>query len=112
MSRLRDKLGSPETVALASYGLSKGIFKSYIQPELTATRGWLALGVGVLAYEAACPPTQTLSEGVDRALDHKRLLTTAAVGITALHLLNVLPEAIDPYQQAINLGKRFKDGRV
>lgn len=60
---------------------------------------WCAIGVGVLAYDAICPQSQTLSEAVDRSLlSHKRL-TVGAIGVTALHLANVLPEPIDPLYQ-------------
>ncbi|QGH75852.1 hypothetical protein L3Y25_gp112 [Gordonia phage Syleon] len=72
-----------------------------MRQHLTAKRGWIALGLGVLAYEVAAPEGELLSEGVDRALlsNRKSVRATAWAGITvtALHLLNVLPVWCDPY---------------
>lgn len=65
-----------------------------MKPE---TKMWAAIGVGVVTYDILCPPGHTLSEGVDRALERNKILTTVAVGTTALHLLNVLPPKYDPF---------------
>ena len=65
---------------------------------------WAAMGVGIAAYEVMCPQGETLSERVDTALEGspiKRAVTLAAIGVTALHLGNVLPPAIDPYHWAL-----------
>lgn len=66
-----------------------------------ATCAWIGLGVGVAVYEMLCPPGETLSEGVDRALECPRgkYLALGAIAITAAHLANVLPKNIDPYHQ-------------
>lgn len=69
---------------------------------------WLALGWGVAVYDYAAPEGQMLSEGVDRALEKHPLLTVAAVGTVALHLLNVLPERIDPLHQLSVMGRRLR----
>lgn len=58
------------------------------------------MGGGILAYEMAAPSGELLSEGVDRALEAHRLVTTAAVGYVSLHLLNVLPDKLDLFHQA------------
>ncbi|ASR85635.1 hypothetical protein SEA_AMGINE_34 [Mycobacterium phage Amgine] len=71
----------------------------------SSDRAWLALGVGVAAYEVACPPNELLSEGVDRYLARRPWSTRIVVIGLALHLLNLLPERIDPLHQ---LSKRFK----
>jgi hypothetical protein len=70
---------------------------------LTARNGWLGLAAGVIAFEVACPQGETLSEGVDRALEHPTLRYAAigAVALTAVHLLNVLPERRDPFHYAL-----------
>lgn len=73
--------------------------------HLSAKRGWIALGIGVLAYEVLCPPGELLSEGVDRALTKYPTLTRVAIGTTALHLLNALPEHLDPFTQGIQFLK-------
>lgn len=61
-----------------------------------ARNGWIVLGLGVVAYDYLAPPHQTLSEGVDKALEKHPVLTTIAIGAVALHLLNVLPPQYDP----------------
>lgn len=91
---------------LAAYGAGAGFLKYYVRPELTAGRAWAALGAAVLAYELAAPEGQLMSEGVDRALEKHKALTTAAVGAVSLHLLNVLPQRIDPLHQGLKLLKR------
>lgn len=59
-------------------------------------KAWLALGVGVAAYEIACPRGELLSEGVDRYLKRRPWTTHVVVVGLALHLLNLLPESLDP----------------
>lgn len=68
-----------------------------------ATLAWGALAAGVTAYEIFCPKGETLSEGVDRALEHPvgRYLAMFAIAVTSAHLANVLPERIDPYHRAL-----------
>ena len=69
-----------------------------------STKAWLGLGVGVAAYDILAPSGETLSERVDTALEGspiKRALTLGAIGVTALHLSNVLPEKYDPFHHAL-----------
>lgn len=73
--------------------------------RLTAKGAWAAIGLGVLAYELGCPAGQTLSEGIDQALETHPLLIKLAVGVTALHLINALPERVDPFSHALKLIK-------
>lgn len=99
-----------ETVGLASLaavGALSGAYKYYAQPELTAKRGWIAMGLGILAYELACPQGELLSEGVDKALNAHPLITRAAIGVTALHLANLIPDTIDPFKRGIDLLKTW-----
>ena len=65
------------------------------------TKAWLAIGAGVLAYEAMCDDGEMLSEVVDDWLEHPvgRYVATAAIGATALHLVNMLPNNVDPIHQ-------------
>lgn len=72
---------------------------------LTARRAWLGIAAGVLAYEVVCPEGELLSEGVDRALEKHRLATLMAIGVTALHLANLLPEQIDPFHRGLQVLK-------
>lgn len=71
--------------------------------ELSAGKGWAAIGLGVLAYEILCPDGELLSEGVDRALEKHPAATRLAIGAVALHLMNVLPERIDPVHRLASI---------
>ena len=66
---------------------------------------WTVIGVSVVAYDLKCKPGQTLSEGVDRGLEKRPIATTLAVGITCCHLLNILPQRIDPFHQFLKMVK-------
>lgn len=69
-----------------------------------STAAWIGIGAGVAAYEAFCPKGETLSEGVDRALEYNRFTRYAALGaiaITAAHLANVIPQKYDPFHYAL-----------
>lgn len=96
-----------EAYTLAGIGAVGGAFKYYVQPELTAKRGWMAVGALVGAYELFCPENELLSQGVDRAIEKHPLLVTAAIGAVAFHLANVYEhlglEAIDPIHQLTKL---------
>lgn len=71
---------------------------------------WGGLIAGVAAYDIFCPAGETLSEGIDRGLETKyRHLITLGIGITALHLVNVLPPAIDPLHQLTQIKALRKD---
>lgn len=94
-----------EAYALAAIGAVEGVYKYYVKPELTAKRGWLAIAGLVTAYEIACPPGELLSEGVDRGIEQRPLLTKLAIGVTALHLMNAIPERYDPFHRGVNFLK-------
>ena len=67
-----------------------------------ASKAWAALGIGVAAYDVLSPKGETLSEGIDSALESRyRALVIGSVALTACHLLNVLPEKIDPFHHAL-----------
>jgi hypothetical protein len=84
---------------LGAVGAVEGVFNYYVRPELTAKRGWVAVGLLVTAYELACPRGELLSEGIDRAMDKHPVAIPAAIGYTALHLMNLLPEELDLFHQ-------------
>lgn len=70
---------------------------------------WL-IGLSVVAaYEVLTPPGETLSEALDHHLTDplKRRLIEGALAITALHLANRLPDAVDPYHQVARLGRKL-----
>lgn len=100
---MNEKVGA---YVLGGIGLVKGLHEAYVRPELSATRAWALIGVGVLAYEIACPEGELLSEGVDRALERHPKATVAAIGITALHLANLIPERLDPFSIGVKAIRR------
>lgn len=53
---------------------------------------WLTLAVGVLAWDACCPPGEMLSEASVRYLRAHPIIWPVIVGYTAGHLLRVWPE--------------------
>lgn len=69
-----------------------------------STKAWGVLVAGVAAYDVLSPRGETLSEGIDGALEgspYKRAATLGAIAITALHLSNALPERYDPFHYAL-----------
>jgi len=92
-----------KVLPLAVVGAVAGGFKYYLRPEMTAKRGWIAVGAVVAAHEVLCEAGETLSEGVDKALESHPVATSLAIGYTALHLLNKLPAKLDIFNQlAVN----------
>lgn len=57
---------------------------------------WIALGMGILAWEALCPPGELLSQAADRYRTTRPVVTHAVVGYIALHLLRQWPRQADP----------------
>lgn len=56
---------------------------------------WVALGLGVLAYDLAAPDGETLSEGVDRYMLHHPWITRAVgVGLVC-HVCNAISPRYD-----------------
>lgn len=66
-----------------------------------STVAWGVLAAGVAVYDTLCPQGETLSEGVDRALEHDRgkVAALGMIALTAAHLANVLPQKVDPFHQ-------------
>lgn len=60
-------------------------------------RAWIALGVGVAVYEMLAQDGELLSHQVDRWLERHPVITTTAVVVTSLHLLNLIPPKLDPF---------------
>lgn len=63
---------------------------------------WCVTAAGIAAYEFLAPQSELMSQAVDRGLEKHPVLVTAAIGLTALHLVNVLDHPwlrwMDPYQ--------------
>lgn len=70
-----------------------------------STLAWGGLIAGVAAYDILCPEGETLSERLDPLLENKftKPLVIGAVGITALHLTNILPPNLDPFHRLTSL---------
>lgn len=68
-----------------------------------ATIAWGALIAGVALYDCFCPTGETLSEGADRALERPvgKYLALGAIGATALHLANAVPQQFDIIHYAL-----------
>lgn len=67
---------------------------------------WAVLGAAVIVYEICAADGELLSEAVDRALVSHPWLTRFAVAAIALHLVNLLPNAIDPIHHVATLFRR------
>ncbi|MET8430145.1 hypothetical protein [Nocardia sp. NPDC004860] len=63
----------------------------------TAENAWAILLTAIGVWELAAPPNQLLSEGVDRAIQRRPIVTRALIAVTALHLANLLPRQVDPF---------------
>lgn len=69
---------------------------------------WIALGVGVLAYDALCEEGDTMSEAVDRyMLRHPWLVRVIASAVTA-HVCNMVPPRWDVVHRLFQLSRRIK----
>ena len=71
--------------------------------SVTGEQG-VAVLVGVaLTHELLAQENQLLSHAFDRWLEKHPWLVRVAVVVTALHLLNLLPNEIDPFARVGNL---------
>jgi hypothetical protein len=52
--------------------------------------------LGIIMYEVFAPPSQLLSEAIDRALLRHPVLVRVGIMLVALHLINALPTKYDP----------------
>lgn len=65
---------------------------------------WIALAIGVLAYEIAAPRGELLSEAVDRYRRRHPVITNTLICYLALHLMRGLPPRIDPLHRIARIG--------
>ena len=59
-------------------------------------KAWIALGIGVLAWDMVCPDDEMLSEASRRYAKSHRIAARAVVASVALHLIDLLPPWVDP----------------
>lgn len=72
-------------------------------PFLTAANGWKALAAAVVVYEAICVEEELLSRGFDRLLERHPVFPRLVVLIVAFHLINWIPERVDPFRAAVHV---------
>ena len=70
-----------------------------------STVAWGVLAGGVAAYDYFCPTGETMSERMDDWLDKpiSRAVAVGAVAVTSAHLLNYLPQRVDPFHRLTTL---------
>lgn len=74
--------------------------------ELLTGKNFVIGTLGSVAlWDLVCPDKQTFSEGFDGFIDKHPILSRVAMGYTALHLMNLLPERIDVFHQISKLKK-------
>ena len=69
-------------------------------------RAWIALGVGVVAWELRCPEGELLSESADRMIERHPWLVRAVAFALACHISNSVPERYDLIHQLFRLRRR------
>ena len=57
---------------------------------------WLALAAAILAYEAAAPRGELLSEACDRYRQRHPIITLGVIAYLAAHLARLIPRRVDP----------------
>jgi hypothetical protein len=68
----------------------------------SGTVGWLAIGAFVVAWDLLAE--ESLTHAAERGLanPHTRPAVIAGIGITACHLLHIIPKHLDPYHLTID----------
>ena len=62
-----------------------------------ADKGWLGLLTFIVVYELTCDDGELLSHGASRYRAAHPVLTTSVVVVTAAHLLELIPDRVDPF---------------
>lgn len=71
-------------------------------------KAWIAVGVGVLSYDALCPEGDTLSEAADRyMLRHPWLVRGVAFALAA-HVCNLAKPEADPIHWLFVLSRKWR----
>ena len=87
--------------------------RAVVLRKVRGNHAWIALGLLIVGYEIVAAPGELLSEAVDRHLENHPIITRVVIGTVALHLLNLLPQPIDPlnhvarkFRRTVNLIER------
>ena len=74
----------------------------------------LAIWGAALVWDALCPEGQTFSEAVERGLNDRRTepFVTAAILLTAAHLLRAVNDKYDLYAIAFRLAGRMAERKL
>lgn len=74
------------------------IGRTVVNREHIGTLGWGLVAGGVLAWDMIA--TETLSNAFHRGLENEktRPFVVAGLGITACHLMGVIPPKLDPFK--------------
>lgn len=67
------------------------------------------IGAGITAYELLCDDGETISDGIWDYMERStpsRIFALGAVGVTAAHLMQILPESIDPFKRVLSKARR------
>lgn len=60
----------------------------------------MALMAGAIAYDLTAPTDEQITHSAHRAIERWPVTIRAVIIVTALHLCNALPAAVDPYRLA------------
>lgn len=95
--------------ALGGVGIIKGVAEVYVAPLIKELRpsekAWLGLVAGVTLYDALSRDGETMSERYAQFVDDHPVMAWGAVAITAGHLLDIIPEKIDPIHNLAKLAR-------
>lgn len=94
---------------LAGVGLAKGAYEVYAKPLWAevrpSTKAWLGLVASVTLYDVLSKDGETMSERYSDFVDEHPALAWGAVAITAAHLLDLIPDSIDPIHNLAKLAR-------
>lgn len=68
----------------------------------SGTLGWAAIGAAVLAWDVLAPETLTSAFRRGAENGHTRPLVIGALGVSAAHLMGLIPERADPFCLVLN----------
>lgn len=74
----------------------------------SSDKAWIAMGVGVISYDALCPDGQTLSEGADAYMERHPWVTRGLAAALALHVCNALPMRLDLIHWLFVLSRKWR----